>query len=79
MSSDGIDKLIGYLSKLMWPILVGIVSMGVSEIKEMSKSINVLNTNVAVLLSKISYHEERLSEIYKRIDRLENHPSKPRP
>ena len=60
-----------YLDSLLYALLVGISSMGVIHIKEMSKNIGILTTSTAVIASKVLMLSDNYEKLDDRVRELE--------
>lgn len=68
MAKDGLTDLI---EKGFWAILTGISGYAVVQLREISESINQLNTNVAVILKENESQNREIGDIKDRLNYLE--------
>lgn len=65
------SKLSRIIERLAWAALTIIAYYAADKLKEMSVSIVALNTNVAVLIEKVSNQNDKISSLEERVQRLE--------
>jgi len=49
-----------FTDKFFWALLIGVVSLGVSYLKDVSTSVNSLNIKIALVIEKVNSHEIRI-------------------
>jgi len=60
-----------WTKKLLWALIVALVSYGVNEIKSISQSLQNLNITVTILSEKLNTASENSKEYKSRMDTLE--------
>jgi len=60
-----------WTKKLLWALIVALVSYGVNEIKSISQSLQNLNITVTILSEKLNTASENSKEYKARMDALE--------
>ncbi|HAT77073.1 MAG TPA: hypothetical protein DCS19_09580 [Flavobacterium sp.] len=60
-----------WTKKLLWALIVALVSYGVNEIKSISQSLQNLNITVTILSEKLNTASENSKEYKARMDTLE--------
>lgn len=58
--------------KLLWALIVGLVSYGVNEIKSISQSLHSLNSTVMLLSEKLNTASEASREYKGKLEALEH-------
>lgn len=57
--------------KILWALVIGIISYGVNEIKSISQSLQSLNITVTILSEKLNIAAEASKEYKIKLDALE--------
>ena len=63
------DSLSAWLDKILWALLLGVSTLGVQTLKDMSSNINELNQKIAIVLewkTILQDHSDRLRALEKQ-------------
>lgn len=66
-----VETLLKFASDFYWTLFLGVGSLGVKTLRDMTASIRQLNLNIAVILTRIDSHEKKLDDHENRIRKIE--------
>lgn len=71
-SSRGKSELNAFIEKAFWALCIGISSMGVKFLGDLSLSVNNLNKKVEVIMSNVKFNEGLMHDYGGRISSVES-------
>ena len=60
-----------FVDKVFWRLITGIALYAANQLQKMSDSVSLLNTNIAVIVTKMQTYESQSQELKDRVITLE--------
>lgn len=64
-------KFSDFVDKIFWGLITGISLYASTQLQKMSESVSLLNTNIAVIVTKMQAYESQSEELKDRVITLE--------